>query len=96
MIDLDDIFHARARLGAMTLAVSRGKVDFSTLKQELGLTDGNLGAHLKVLEEARYIEVDKSFVGRKPKTTIRPTAKGKKVFKAYLDELERVIRLARS
>jgi DNA-binding MarR family transcriptional regulator len=92
---LDDVLHVKSRLGIMTILATQGGADFPTLKRELGLTDGNLGTHIRVLEEAGYIEVDKSFVARKPRTTCRPTRRGRAAFERYLDQLEAVIRSAR-
>jgi DNA-binding MarR family transcriptional regulator len=92
--NLDETLHARARLGIMTLLVQWGKGDFPTLKKFLDLTDGNLGAHIRVLDEAGYVTVDKTFAGRKPKTTVKVTAAGRKAFQAYLAELQRLIELA--
>lgn len=92
--DLDETLHAKARLGIMTLLVAAGDADFSSLKQRLGLTDGNLGAHIRVLEEAGYVGVQKRFVGRKPKTTCRVTPKGRRAFQSYIAQLESVIRMA--
>jgi len=93
---LDDTFHVRARLGIMTLVVSAGEADFTTLKAHLGATDGNLGAHIAVLENAGYIKVQKYFAGRKPRTLCKPTAEGRRAFKVYLKQLEAVIQLASS
>lgn len=94
--ELNEVFHARARLGIMTLLVRLGRADFTTLKQGLGLTDGNLGAQIRVLEEAGYVKVEKSFVRRKPRTLITPTPSGRRAFRSYLDELEKVIEAGRS
>ncbi len=52
-----------------------GWVDFSTLKSELGLTDGNLGAHIQKLEDANYVKVKKKFVGKRPKTLLQGPTK---------------------
>ena len=93
--DLDDLLHTKARLGIMTVLTTLGTADFSTLKRELALTDGNLGAHLRVLEEAGYVDVDKAFVDRKPRTTCSVTPAGRRAFTAYLAQLEAVIRQAR-
>jgi DNA-binding MarR family transcriptional regulator len=93
--DLDETFHAQARLGIMTLLFQWGEGDFASFKRSLGLTDGNLGAHIRTLEDRGYIEVEKRFEGRKPKTVVRPTTSGKKAFRAYLAALERVIELAK-
>jgi len=92
---IDETFHAPARLGIMTLLLQQGSSDFATLKRTLGLTDGNLGAHIRVLEQAGYIEVEKRFEGRKPRTICRITPGGRRAFARYLDALERVIATAR-
>ena len=93
--NLNELFQAKARLGIMTVLASMGGERFLTIKKQLGLTDGNLSAHLRVLEEAGYIEIEKEFVNRKPKTTCRMTPAGREAFLHYLKELERIIQLAR-
>jgi DNA-binding MarR family transcriptional regulator len=92
---IDETFHAPARLGIMTLLLQDGSSDFATLKRSLGLTDGNLGAHIRVLEQGGYIEVEKKFEGRRPRTICRVTPSGRRAFARYLDALERVIGMAR-
>lgn len=92
---LDDAFHSKVRLGVMTILVS-GPTDFTALKNRLQLTGGNLGAHLRVLEDAGYLDIEKKFVGRRPKTTYRITPLGRRAFRVYLKDLESVIRLAGS
>ena len=92
---IDELFHAKARLGIMTLLVAEGGTsDFTPLKAQLQLTDGNLGAHLRVLEDAGYIEVLKSFQGRRPRTTCRLTDRGREAFQKYLQKLESLILMA--
>lgn len=93
---LDETFHAPARLGIMTLLLQWGKASFADLKRGLGLTDGNLGAHIRVLEDAAYVSVDKRFEGRKPKTLVSATTAGRRAFRAYLAQLEQVIEMAKS
>lgn len=93
--NLNDLFQAKARLGIMTVLTSLGDSDFLTLKKHLGLTDGNLSAHLRVLEEAGYIQVEKKFEQRKPKTICRLTPSGREAFLNYLKQLEEIIKLAR-
>lgn len=95
-LDLNEVLHVKARLGIMTLLISFEKMDFNGLKTKLGLTDGNLGAHLRVLEEAGYIEIIKGYKGKRPHTTCRVTEKGNGAFQDYLKQLENVIRMARS
>jgi DNA-binding MarR family transcriptional regulator len=90
---LDEVLHAKARLGIMTILAS-GSADFTTLRKRLQLSGGNLGAHLRVLEDMGYLEIEKKFVGRRPKTIYKVTSAGRKAFRSYLNELESVIRLA--
>ena len=67
-------------------------VDFNTLKETLGVTDGNLASHLSALEKTEYIQVRKSFIGKKPNTSYAATKEGKKAFKEHLDALENLIK----
>jgi len=80
----------------MSILVVNERYDFNSLKDLLGVTDGNLASHLKGLEKEEYIIVNKSFVGRKPNTNYEATAKGKQAFKAHLDALEQLIKHQRS
>ena len=65
---LDKTFDNRIRLGIMSALMVNDAVDFNVLKELLDVTDGNLASHLKSLETASYISVQKSFIGRKPLT----------------------------
>ncbi len=94
-LELNEIFHVKARLGIMTLLLSFEELDFNGLKLKLGLTDGNLGAHLRVLEDAGYIELIKGYVSRRPHTTCKITEQGREAFQNYLKQLEAVIQMAR-
>ena len=67
------------------------RVDFNTLKDTLQLTDGNLASHLRALEGAEYLHVEKQFVGRKPKTTYQATDTGREAFQNHLNALEQLI-----
>jgi DNA-binding MarR family transcriptional regulator len=91
--ELDDIIHARIRLAIMTILITRGKTDFKNLKKQTSTTDGNLSTHLRKLESADYIVVDKNFVDRKPVTTYEVSSKGKKAYKEYLKKLEELVNL---
>jgi predicted ArsR family transcriptional regulator len=75
----------------MSVLMVEEKVDFNTLKETLQLTDGNLASHLRALEEAQYLQVEKQFVGRKPNTTYHATNGGRKAFTDHLDALEQLI-----
>ncbi len=90
--DLDKIIHERTRLKIVSALAAQFEIDFVSLKKLLDLSDGNLNAHMKVLEENKYISVIKKFVGRKPKTLYRLTPKGKSEFKRYINELEEIVR----
>ena len=89
---LDRIFHERARLGIMTsLAGQPEGLSFAQLKQLCGLTDGNLNRHLTVLEEARYVIIEKSFEGKRPQTRCRLSELGRGDFGHYLAALENAL-----
>lgn len=68
-------------------------LDFNSLKEYLDATDGNLASHLKALEKENFIEVEKSFVGRKPNTQYSMTKNGKKAFEEHLSALESLIKI---
>jgi DNA-binding transcriptional ArsR family regulator len=91
---IDKIIHSPARLRIMSIlsALDRDEeVDFTFLKSELNLTDGNLGGHLIKLEEAKYIRVNKAFVGRKPKSFVSATNKGRAAFEDHVAALKEII-----
>lgn len=67
-------------------------LDFNALKEYLDVTDGNLASHLKALEKEDFINVEKSFVGRKPNTKYFMTNEGKKAFEDHLKALEKLIK----
>ncbi|MCP9612457.1 winged helix-turn-helix domain-containing protein [Coprobacter tertius] len=90
-IDLEHInraFESKARLGIMSILSVNESADFTTIKNLLGLTDGNLASHARSLEEAGYIESRKQFVGRKPNTRFVITPAGREAFAIHLKALE--------
>lgn len=90
MSGIDKIIHQPVRLRIMASLVTLGpkeQVDFTYLRDLLKVTDGNLGAHLLKLEEAGYIDVEKAFVARKPRTFISATAKGHGAFQEHVAAL---------
>ncbi len=89
--NINKAFESRVRLGIMSVLMVEERVDFSTLKDTLQLTDGNLASHLRALEEAEYLLVEKQFVGRKPNTTYQATEAGREAFNSHLDALEQLI-----
>jgi DNA-binding MarR family transcriptional regulator len=94
MADLDPVIHQPARLQIMAAleALRRGdSVEFTFLRDLLGLTDGNLGAHLRRLEEEGYLTVEKTFVDRKPRTFVSLSAQGRAAFKRHVSALEAIL-----
>ena len=89
---LNKAFENRFRLGIMSTLMINDKVDFSTLKEMLDLSDGNLASHITALENAGYVKVEKRFMGKKPNTLYRVTATGKKAFIQHLDALEDLLK----
>lgn len=89
--DLHKAFESRVRLGIMSALAVNDTLDFTSLKEYLGVTDGNLATHLKKLEKEDFIKVDKSFVDNKPNTSYSMTIKGKKAFDEHLNVLETII-----
>jgi DNA-binding MarR family transcriptional regulator len=75
----------------VTLAPNE-EVDFTYLRDLLEVTDGNLGAHLRKLEEAGYITINKAFVERKPHTYVSATAAGRRVFQEHVAALELILK----
>nr|WP_205690056.1 transcriptional regulator [Caulobacter sp. SLTY] len=88
---IDEVIHGRIRLGIMAFLSGADSADFNGLKARLGATDGNLSAHLRKLEDAGYVAIDKSFVDRKPLTKVSLTEAGRKAFTAYLDAMKRLV-----
>lgn len=75
----------------MSVLMVNDSADFSTLKELLGVTDGNFASHAKALEAEGYIAVEKQFIGRKPNTSYKATKSGREAFKAHIGALEKLI-----
>lgn len=88
---LDDVIHGRVRLGVMAYLSDAGVADFTELKTLLNVTQGNLSVHLRKLEEAGYVSIDKSFIDRKPLTRVRMTDAGRTAFAAYLEAIGKLV-----
>ncbi|MBE7174762.1 MAG: transcriptional regulator [Mucilaginibacter polytrichastri] len=88
----DKAFENRIRLQIMSVLMVNAHADFNALKELLDITDGNLASHIKALEKEAYIEVRKSFIGRKPHTQYVASDQGRKAFRRHLDALEMLIR----
>jgi len=90
--NINKAFDHRVRLGIMSALVVNDSIDFSTLKELLGVTDGNLASHLKSLEKATYITIEKQFIGRKPNTKYSISKLGKLEFSKHINALEKLIK----
>jgi DNA-binding MarR family transcriptional regulator len=88
---IDEVIHGRMRLGIMVYLADVETADFTELKTVLEATQGNLSVHLKKLEEAGYVAIDKSFVNNKPLTRVSITEAGRTAFKGYLFALGNLI-----
>ena len=75
----------------MSILMVNESADFSTLKELLGVTDGNLASHTKALEAENYIIVEKQFIGKKPNTSYKATQEGRNAFKNHIEALEKLI-----
>ena len=89
-------FESRIRLGIMSVLSVNDMLDFNALKALLDVTDGNLASHLKALEKEGFVDVEKTFVGRKPNTRYFTTAAGKTAFAQHLSALEQLIQTQKS
>jgi DNA-binding transcriptional ArsR family regulator len=91
----DRLVYERVRLGIMSALAVREELTFNELKSLFHVSDGNLSAHARKLEEAKYLTCTKSFEQRRPKTIYRLTALGKNALNRYLDHVEAVIKATR-
>jgi DNA-binding MarR family transcriptional regulator len=95
MAELNETIHQPVRLRIMAALVALEpavEVDFTYLRDLLQVTEGNLGAHLRKLEDAGYIAVNKTFVERKPRTYLSATAAGRRVFREHVAALESILK----
>ena len=93
--DLDRLVHERVRLGIVSALAVNERLTFNDLKALLGVTDGNLSAHARKLEDAGYLECIKGYQGRVPRTEYRLTPEGRSALEAYLSHMEALIRAVR-
>lgn len=89
---LNKAFESRVRLGVMSMLMVNDEMDFTTIKEQLNITDGNLASHTTALEKLEYIKITKEFVGKKPRTTYSVTTLGKQAFNEHLNALERILK----
>jgi len=94
-LELDRLIHERVRLGIVSSLAVNGSLTFTDLRDLLGITDGNLSAHARRLEEAGYVKCTKSIHGRTSKTEYALTPVGQRELEAYLDHMEAIIQATR-
>jgi DNA-binding MarR family transcriptional regulator len=95
MAELNALVHQAVRLRIMAALVTlepTAEVDFTYLRDLLEVTDGNLGAHLRKLEEAGYIAISKVFEERKPRTYVSATQEGRQAFEEHVAALESILK----
>ena len=89
--DIDPVIHERVRLSIVSTLAVAPEMSFNELKSTLGLSDGNLSAHATSLQKAGYIEIAKTFKGRRPHTAMRLTPIGQRAFHDYVETLRKLI-----
>lgn len=89
---LNPLLHSELRLGVISLLASVEEADFVYIKEQTGTTAGNLSVQIDKLQKATYIEVEKGFNGKKPRTTCRITPEGMKAFEEYVEALKSYIK----
>ena len=90
-LQLDRVIHEKGRLAIMSLLAASPQLAFTEMRDTLNMTDGNITAHARTLQEAGYLSVTKAFDGGRPITTYSLTAQGKKAFTNYIDLLEQIV-----
>jgi len=88
---IDEILSSRVRLAVVAYLAGAGTAEFAAIRDATRTTDGNAGVHLRKLEEAGYVAVDKRFVARKPQTLYTLTEHGRKALLAYVEHLEALL-----
>ncbi len=89
--EIDRLIHEPARLSLISCLYVVEAADFVFLSRQTGLTGGNLSSHMSKLEEAGYVDVRKSFVGKRPQTVLRLTARGRAAFESYRRTMSAVL-----
>ena len=94
-LQLDRVIHEKGRLAIMSLLAATPQMAFTEMRDTLGMTDGNLTTHVRVLHEAGYVAVTKAFQESRSVTTYALTPQGRKAFSAYIDLLEQIVAQSR-
>jgi len=92
IMEIDKLIHEPARLMIIAHLYVVESADFLFLMRQTGLTFGNLSSHLSKLEKADYVKIKKEFVGKKPRTMLKLTKKGKEAFLTYRKNMKQVFK----
>jgi DNA-binding MarR family transcriptional regulator len=90
---LDPLLHSELRLAVVSLLIGMEEAEFPYIKEQTGATAGNLSVQIEKLSEAGYIEVEKSFKGKRPCTLCRITPEGRKAFEDYVKSLKSYLKV---
>ena len=88
---IDELLQSRVRLAIVAYLASAGQADFSLLRDAIKTTDGNASVHLRKLEDAGYVAMEKRFLNRKPQTTYALTERGRQALLDYVAHLESLL-----
>lgn len=91
-LQLDRVIHEKGRLAIMSMLAATPELSFTELRDTLAMTDGNLNAHIRTLQEAGYVALTKSFQEKRPLTTCALTPSGKQAFASYVGFLDQIVR----
>ena len=87
----DPLLHQPVRSKLLSLLIANDELPFKALKELLKVTDGNLSSHLSKLEKEEYVLIEKLFEGKRPKTVVHITSKGREAFSLYIEALRKFI-----
>lgn len=91
--ELDPLLHSELRLAVMSILITAESADFTFIREQTGATAGNLSVQIDKLSKAGYIEVEKTFRGKMPRTICRITPKGSEAFAGYVEILKSYLKL---
>jgi DNA-binding MarR family transcriptional regulator len=94
-LQLDRVIHEEGRLAIMSMLAASPELSFTELRDTLNMTDGNVTAHIRTLQESGYVAVAKSYKNKRPLTTVSLTTAGRKAFADYVDLLEKIVQQTR-
>ncbi len=91
-MDIDKLIHEPARLKILAQLYVVESADFVFIMRQTGLTQGNVSGHLNKLEVAEYVDIEKGYAGKRPRTMISLTAKGREAFRSYVKSMQQVFK----